>query len=179
LALRLPKRRASYAEYLAARREMARLEAVQDSAAAYRDFCAEVRRNEQIPGRPGPYDDKLHHFVLIRNQEAIIRRYESQTKEPEQAVDVQVVRLGDLAFATNPFELYLEFGQRIKARSAAAQTLVIQLANGCHGYLPSAQGEALGGYGGMIINGTVGADGGRLLVDETVAAIKHLFERQE
>ncbi|MFA5206067.1 MAG: hypothetical protein WC708_16845 [Lentisphaeria bacterium] len=175
LALRLPKRRASYAEYLDARRERTRLEAVQDSAAAYRDFCAEVRRNEQIPGRPGPYDDKRHHFVLIQNQEAIVKRYETQMKEPEQAVEVQVIRLGDLAFATNPFELYLEFGQRIKARSAAAQTLVVQLANGCHGYLPSARGEALGGYGGMIINGTVGADGGRLLVDETVAAIGKLF----
>jgi len=178
LALRLPKRRASYAEYLAARREMARLEAVQDSAAAYRDFCAELRRNEQIPGRPGPYDDKLHHFVRIRNQEAIVNRYETQMKEPEQAVEAQVVRLGDLVFATSPFELYLEFGQRIKARSGAARTLVIQLANGCQGYLPSARGEALGGYGGLIINGTVGADGGRLLVDETVTAINQLFDRQ-
>lgn len=178
LALRLPKRRASYAEVVAARREMARLEAVQDSAAAYRDFCAELHQNEHIPGRPGPYDDKLHHFVLIRNQEAIVKRYETQLAEPEEVVELHLVRIGDVVIATNPFELYLEFGQRLKARSCAAQTLVVQLANGCHGYLPSARGEALGGYGGLIINGTVGADGGRLLVDATVAAIKQLFERQ-
>ncbi|MEI8079206.1 MAG: hypothetical protein WCH61_06220 [bacterium] len=179
LTLRLPRRRVSYAEDVAARHEMARLEAVQDSAAAYRDFCAELHQNEQIPGRPGPYDDKLHHFVLIRNQEAIVKRYETQMTEPELTVEIQVVRLGDLVFATNPFELYLEFGQRLKARSGVAQTLVVQLANGYQGYLPSARAEALGGYGGLIINGEVGADGGRLLVDATVAAIKQLFVRQE
>lgn len=179
LALRLPKRRASYAEYLAARHELARLETVQGSAAAYRDFCAELHQNEQIPGRPGPYDDKRHHFVLIRNQEAIVKRYESQMTEPELTVEVHVARLGDLVFATNPFELYLEFGQRIKARSGAAQTLVVQLANGGTGYVPSARAEVLGGYGGLIINGEVGADGGRLLVDETVAAIRQLFAQQE
>jgi len=43
-------------------------------------------------------------------------------------VEIHVIRLGDMAIATNRFELYLDFGIRIKARSKAVQTFVVQLA---------------------------------------------------
>ena len=171
----LPLRRASYGEYIRAKREMEALEAKQSSTDAYREFCDEIHANELIPGRPGPYDDKKRHFVEIRNREAVIKRYELQDKAPYLTVDLQVLRLGGAVFATNPFELFLEFGQRIKARSRAEQTFVIQIANGYDGYLPSAHAEQLGGYGALIINGKIGSDGGTLLVDETIKIINPLF----
>ena len=174
--LDLPRRRASYMDYINAKDEMARLEAIQNSVAAYEAFCAETYTNDKIPGRPGPYDSKLHHFVKIRNAEAVIDRYEIQNTEPHFTISLHILRLGDTVFATSPFELYLEFGQCMKARSAAGQTFVVQLANGIGIYLPSERAEELGGYGGEIINGQVGADGGRMLVDETVAGIQQLFE---
>lgn len=173
--LALPRRRASYEEYVAAKADIARRVAKQDVETAYADFCREVHANERIAGRPGPYDDKRHHFVEIQNAEAVVRRYEEQNASPERDVELHIVRIGDVVFATNPFELYLEFGQRIKARSPARQTCLIQLANGIGGYLPSRRAEALGGYGGLIINGEVGADGGSRLVDETVGGIRRLF----
>lgn len=173
--LSLPKRRVSEMEYEAARREVARLEAIRDSAGAYRDFCATVHRNEKIPGRPGPHDDKLMHFVLIRNAEAVVNRHKEQATAPDVLVPVSVVRLGNAAFASNPFELYLEFGQRLKARSLAEQTFVVQLANGVGGYLPSRRAEELGGYGGLVINGQIGSAGGSKLVDETLAAVRSLW----
>jgi len=43
-------------------------------------------------------------------------------------VEVHVIRLGDMAIASNRFELYLDFGIRIKARCPAVQTFVVQLA---------------------------------------------------
>jgi hypothetical protein len=174
--LGLPRRRASYTDYVTAKNEMARLEVIQDSATAFEEFCAETHANEKIPERPGPYDSKLHHFVQIRNCEAIIKRYETQNTEPDFIMSLHVLRLGDVVFATNPFELYLDFGQCMKARSLAGQTFVVQLANGIGIYLPSKRAEELGGYGGEIINGIVGADGGRMLVDETVSDIKKVFE---
>jgi hypothetical protein len=119
---------------------------------------------------------KLHHFVKIRNNEAVIWRYEEQDKQPNFAVELHVVKLGNVAFATNPFELYLDFGHQIKARSQAEQTFLIQLANGSGGYLPSARAEQLGGYGGLIINGQVGSDGGKMLVDKTVMEIEKLWK---
>lgn len=171
----LPRRRASYPDYLVARRNLAALEATVSEEEAYRQFCDEVGRNEKIHGRPGPYDSKLHPFVLMQNNLAVIRRYESQDATPTFEFEMHVLRLGAVAFATNPFELYLDFGHQIKARSAAEQTFIVQLCGGTGGYLPNARAEELGGYGGLIINGMVGSDGGRKLVDQTVETIATLW----
>lgn len=171
----LPKRKASHQDYLAAGKEIERLEKIKPEAKAFEDFCAQVKSNEKIPGRPGPYDSKLHHFVLIKNAQAVVARYLEQQKAPELVVELHVLRLGQVAFATNPFELYLDFSQQMKARSKAEQTFVVQLACGTAGYLPTARAEQLGGYGGLIINGLVGSDGGKLLVDQTVQSINGMF----
>jgi hypothetical protein len=174
-SLALPRRRASYTAYVEAKKKLAELEALLPEDAAYRQFCEEVARNEKQPGRPGPYDSKLWHFVLIQNNRAVIDRYESQDAAPVFDLEMHVVRLGEAVFATNPFELYLDFGHQIKARSAAGQTFVVQLCGGTGGYLPNARAEQLGGYGGLIINGIVGSEGGRKLVDTTVSEIGALW----
>lgn len=171
----LPRRRVSRQDYLDAQKKLTELEAETPEDEAYRRFCAEVQRNEKIPARPGPYDSKLHHFVLIQNNKAVIARYHDQKKHPLFKMELHVLRLGNVAFATNPFELYLDFGQQIKARSAAEQTFIVQLCGGTGGYLPSARAERLGGYGGLIINGNVGSEGGKKLVDETVSDLNSLF----
>ena len=172
----LPRRRASYQDYLDAKKKLAELETVLPENEAYRQFCGEVSSNEKIAGRPGPYDSKLHHFVLIQNNKAVIARYENQDAQPEFELEMHVVRLGDVVFATNPFELYLDFGQQIKARSQARQTFIVQLCCGTGGYLPSARAEQLGGYGSLIINGNVGSDGGKMLVDSTIEEIAKLWK---
>jgi hypothetical protein len=171
----LPRRRASYPDYLEAQRRLRDLDAAISEDDAYRDFCAEVSRNEKIPGRPGPYDSKLHHFVLIQNNKAVIERYQDQDAHPFVQAELHALRLGDVAFVTNPFELFLDFGQQIKARSRAQQTFLVQLCGGYYGYVPTAAAESHGGYGGLIINGQVGSDGGKLLVDRTVQAIEELW----
>ncbi|MBO5793270.1 MAG: hypothetical protein J6S54_12465 [Lentisphaeria bacterium] len=174
----LPRRRASYTDYREAKAELARLEAIKPEAEAFEDFCAETHANEKLDG-PGPYDSKLHHFVLIKNAKAVITRYEEQDDQPDLHFDMNVIRLGDIAIANNPFELYLHYGQIIKARSHARQTFLIQLAVGADihaGYLPSPEGEKLGGYGGLIINGQVGSAGGYKLADVTVESINALFD---
>ena len=173
--IELPRRRASQQDYLNAKKKMEELENIQDSRAAYQDFCSETHANEKIPNRPGPYDSKLHHFVKIRNEEAVINRFEDQDENPMFKMQLHVLRLGNLVFATNPFELYLDFGHRIRARSQAEQTFMIQLCNGIGGYLPSARAEELGGYGGLIINGQVGSEGGTILVNKTVKKIEELW----
>jgi hypothetical protein len=84
------------------------------------------------------------------------------------------MRLGDVAIATNPFELFTDFGIRIQARSKATMTLVVQLAGQCSGYLPSARAVRGGGYGADKY--LVGPDGGKILVDRTVEAINGLYD---
>ena len=174
----LPRRRASYIDYQKAQAEVARLTAIMPEEEAFEAFCAETHANEKIDG-PGPYDSKLHHFVLIKNAQAVITRYENQDETPNLIFDMNVIRLGNIAMANNPFELYLYYGQNIKARSKAFQTFLVQLSGAGNlyaGYLPSPEAEKFGGYGGLIINGQVGSDGGFKLADITVEAINKLFE---
>ena len=174
----LPRRRASYTDFKEAQAELARLTAIMPEDKAFEEFCAETHANEKLDG-PGPYDSKLHHFVLIKNAQAVIKRYEDQDANPKYIFDMNVVRLGDIAIANNPFELYLYYGQNIKARSHAFQTFLVQLSGGGNfhaGYLPSPDAEKFGGYGGLIINGQVGSDGGYKLADITVGEINKLFE---
>ena len=177
-AVALPRRRASYRDFKAATAELERLTAIMPEKEAFAAFCAETHANEKLDG-PGPYDSKLHHFVLIRNAMAVIARYRDQNESPELHFDMHVVRLGDAVFASNPFELYLYYGQNIKARSRAKQTFLVQLSNGSDisaGYLPSPDAEKFGGYGGLVVNGQVGSDGGYKLADITVETINSLFD---
>ncbi len=171
----LPMRKASFQDYRKAKEKLAQLQASMPEYDAFLDFCRETHANETIPNRPGPYDSKLHHFVLIQNEKAVVKRYEMQDANPNFEFDMQTLRIGDSAIVNCPFELYLVFAQIIKARSAARQTFVVQLSGGSGSYLPSPEAERLGGYGGMIINGKVGSDGGYKLTDEAINAIGKLF----
>ena len=107
----------------------------------------------------------------------IVERYEEQKTEPSLPVELHVIRLGDAAFATNPFELFLDFGLRIVARSPAVQTFLAQLAAGGHGsYLATQKGEAGGGYSACLYCNEVGSAGGQQLVEETLKSMGELWK---
>lgn len=169
--LQLPVWQASDKAVAQAKQTLEKLEAKQTEREAYEAFCEQTRSNEKIPDRPGPYDDKLHPFSVMQMATAVLRRQTSQKDQPFYSMELFTVRLGDIVFVTNPFELFLDYGQQIKARSVADQTFVVQLAGDTAGYLPTARAEKAGGYGAMIGNGIVGSKGGANLVDETVQAI--------
>ncbi len=65
-----------------------------------------------------------------------------------QRVEVQVIRLGDLALIAIPGEYFVEFGVELKERSPAAATFVIELANGSIGYIPTRAAFEGGAYEG-------------------------------
>lgn len=88
--------------------------------------------------------------------------------------EIHVLRIGEVAVATNQFELYTEYGLRILGRSDAHLTCVVQLTGPAH-YLPTAQAIAGGGYGAIPPSCAVGAEGGKALVDATIRHIDDLF----
>ena len=94
---------------------------------------------------------------------------------PRFPVELHAVRVGQLALVTNPFELYVDYGLQIKARSPAAQTVVTQLAAGTGLYLPTERAVRGGHYGAIPAVCCVGPEGGRELVDETLALLAKLF----
>lgn len=108
----------------------------------------------------------------------VVDRYEAQqagTQKP-YVMELHTLRLGDIGIATNDFELYTDYGIQMKARSPAIQTFVIQLA-GPGSYLPSERAMKHGGYGAVIQSSQIGPDGGQVLVEKTVEALKGMWER--
>jgi len=147
--IELPRRKVTEAEVAEARKEAAKYAGNPAQRWNYRWHQGVVERYEdQKAGREGPFKMELH-----------------------------VRRLGDVAIATNPFELFTDFGLQIKARSPAVQTFVIQLACDSGGYLPSERAVRGGGYSAVIQSSRVGPEGGQVLVEQTVRAIQDLWKK--
>ena len=89
--------------------------------------------------------------------------------------EFHVIRLGDIAIATNPFELFTDYGTLMKARSKAVLTFLVQLSCQHSGYLPTERAVKGGGY--SADNYLVGPEGGYKLVDETVKRINELWSK--
>lgn len=109
----------------------------------------------------------------------LIGRYRRQQFTETFTIESHIIRFGDVAFCTNPFELFLDYGNRIKARSYAAQTFVVQLCCGKGGYLPTEKAEKAGHYSAYITSGNVGHEGGDLLVREQLKHINKMFSEDD
>jgi hypothetical protein len=176
---RLPVRIVTPADYACAVSELASLAAREPADPGSPDsvfarFTAHVREREKLPV-PGPYDDKNDDFVLMRNLEGVVNRFHQQRREPSYKAELHVLRLGDMALSTSPFELYLDYGLRIRARSPAALTLHAELTCDEAGYLPTFRAVEAGGYGALVANGLVGPEGGQLLVESILSEMERLF----
>lgn len=116
------------------------------------------------------YDKAAIHIFV-----GVLERYKLQETERFFNMELHVARLGNIAFATNPFELFLDYGNKIRARSLATQTFLIQLSCGKGGYLPTEKAEKGSHYSAYVASGNVGHEGGDLLVNETLEQIRDLF----
>jgi neutral ceramidase len=79
------------------------------------------------------------------------RIYASRTLQmagmPERiTVPLQAMRIGVQAIVAIPFETFAETGLELKAKSPFPHTIVMSLANGAYGYLPTPAQHELGGY---------------------------------
>lgn len=88
--------------------------------------------------------------------------------------EIHVIRLGDIAIVTNPFELFIDYGMLIKARSKAVLTFIVQLSCQHSGYLPTLRAAEGGGYSADKY--LVGPEGGHVLVNETARLINEMWE---
>lgn len=84
--------------------------------------------------------------------------------------EVQVIGLGEVSLVAIPGEYFVEFGLQIKAASEAPITLVVELANGSIGYIPTAEALAEGGYEGSSAKYT--PDAGQMLADAALGMIR-------
>ena len=117
------------------------------------------------------FEDKAKMHVYA----GAIKRYREQQFTEVYPIEYHVIRLGDIAITTNPFELFLDYGNRMKARSKAMQTFIVQLCCGTSGYLPTEKAEKAGHYSAYVSSGNVGHEGGDILTRNTIHEINEMF----
>lgn len=84
---------------------------------------------------------------LVRLEQLYANETVRLAEYPERVeVPLQAIRLGDAAIVAIPCEAFVEIGLEIKAKSPFKPTILIELANGYNGYLPTARHHELGGY---------------------------------
>ena len=118
--------------------------------------------------------------TIISRHKAVINRYENGVDF--LPTEVHTVRIGDIAFASNPFELYIDYQHRIQGRSPFVQTFIIQLAAVCGnnsgtGYLCTERAKDNKGYSAILFSCTVSPEGGQTLVNETLKSLNELNDK--
>ena len=87
---------------------------------------------------------------------------------------LQAVRVGDLAVCAIPFEAFVEIGLELKKRSPLPRTMVVGLANGYNGYLPTPEQHKLGGYETWLGTNRVQEDASVILTKELLDMLAKL-----
>jgi hypothetical protein len=98
----------------------------------------------------------------------------AERKEEALTVKLQAIRIGDFAVCGIPFETFVEIGLDLKKRSPFPQTMVIGLANGRHGYLPTLEQHKLGGYETWIGTNSVQEDTSVILTNNLLEMLAEL-----
>ena len=150
----MPLRKVTIAEY-------------NDAVAKIDDFIAKNR------GKRTGFEDTAALHVYS----GTINRYELQKTMSTYEDEIHIIRFGDIAIATNPYELFLDYGNRIRARSLAKQTFLIQLSCGSRAYLPTEKAERGSHYSAYVSSGMTGHEGGDILVATTVDHINKMFNK--
>lgn len=105
--------------------------------------------------RPNPHEVERAQSLLAKaenpqrlNTEELYAQETLRLAErpPTVTIPMQVLRVGDVGVVAIPCEVFAEIGLEIKRRSPLAATFVVGLANDYHGYLPTPEQHALGGY---------------------------------
>lgn len=105
--------------------------------------------------------------------------YNSPEMPPTIDVVVQTHRIGDLAVAAMPFEVFAEIGLELKQRSPIQPLMNISIANGAHGYLPTPEQHRLGGYETWIGVNKVQLDASVKMVDAMVEMLGELNDKSQ
>lgn len=116
----------------------------------------------------------------INRNKGAIERHANQAADPTQEHLTHVARIGDVCFATNRFELYMDYMHRMQARSPFLQTFTIQMAGteeSC--YLSTKRGSEGKGYSASLFCNKIGHEGGQQLVEETLAILNEMKAKDE
>lgn len=125
---------------------------------------------------PEEYSKAMSRFKAVEDRNRrVMEQYNIQEENPRLPYIIHTMQVGEIAFVTNPFELYIDYMHRIQARSPFIQTFIVQLAGDTKGgYLSTERGTRNKGYSASIFDNHVGYEGGQELVEYTLKALEEI-----
>lgn len=98
-------------------------------------------------------------------------------RPPPERVELQAIRIGDVALVGFPAEMFTEFGLRTKAESPFDHTVVCGLTNGWFGYIPTKDAFEHGGYEPRLkYSSRLQPEAGDLMTDAAVQLLHDLAQ---
>lgn len=98
-------------------------------------WATKIQQNPPPPNQPPGLPD------IYARRVQLLAKASPQTKLP-----VQAIRIGPMVIGTSPCETFAETGLEFKKRCVAPRAMMVELAHGYFGYLPTPRHFALGGY---------------------------------
>lgn len=128
-------------------------------------------------------DPQVRKWVMWQEDwfaRGIIGLWEAQrrsgTRDVVEDVEIQAIAIGDLALIGFPVEYFVEFGLKVKAQSPFPDTLVSELTNGWHGYVPTIEAFRHGGYEPRLGDASwLAPEAGDLLCETGIRLLKRLY----
>jgi neutral ceramidase len=108
-----------------------------EDARGIQSFCSE--RLEKAIQSGLPPHQLAFHYRFRDWSNCLLRAVESGKKQTSVSVNLQAIRLGDVAVASAAGETLSELGLRVKTASPFADTRFLGYSNGCVGYIPNAE----------------------------------------
>lgn len=160
---------------ISARSEVIKLPLVLPDESVLKTTFAENR--EKLRSLSKTDRDWIMPRFLVSWAEEMLEKLQADPKT-EMAVEFQVIRIGDIALACNPSELFAEFGLRIKA-NAKIPTINVGYANDFIGYVPDRGEFERKGYAAarvpqMCGNFSFTPDVGDIFAEEMVRVITRM-----
>ncbi len=154
---------------------------------AYEMACKEYAAMQQMKyvSDPDPvkeFQENTTIAIMRMEMKSIKEEYESLQTVKAFPHETHTIGMGDIAFTTNAFELYMDYQHRIQARSPYEQTFMVQLCAqpkecaGCFGYLCTERAAVSRGYSAIPMVCKISPEGGQKYVEYTVETLKKLHE---
>lgn len=116
-------------------------------------------------------------LVRIFEPMGVYGRYLQQNRSPFVDVPLHFWRLNNFVMASCPFELFVDYAFRVKARAQAEQPVILQMTDDYLDYLPTRQALLGGSYSSAPASTTCGPESGDMLVEKFIQTMDELWQK--
>ena len=136
-----------------------------------KEFIEKYKIDESYIGDGSKYCTGNRRFNYL-NSDSKIRKFLNPQKEIKTRIYATII--GDIAFITNPFELFIEYADRIRMALPEFVVYDAELSYERLGYLPTKRAVKGGSYSTFTFNGMCTPEAGEILVEESIKLIKNI-----